>query len=164
MRVSDQARERTAALLHLRFNEGYLSLDTFERRVEEVYRTRTADRLAGLIADLPAIGVVARLRQWCLGHQGRRTRATPSEGLRLPLDLVSDRPLVLGRSQHCDVVLKHDTVSRKHAEIRRHHDSWSVRDLGSCNGTWIDGRRMSHAESVHRGDQILLGGCPVLLL
>lgn len=164
MRVSDQARERTAALLHRRFHEGYLSLDTFERRVEEVYRTRSADRLAGLTADLPAIGVVARLRQWRFGHHGRGARPTPSEGLRLPLDLVGDRPLVLGRSQHCDVVLKHDTVSRAHAEIQRHDDAWWLRDLGSSNGTWVDGRRVSHAESVHRGDQILLGGCPVLLL
>jgi hypothetical protein len=162
MRASDHARERTAALLHRRFNEGYLSLDTFERRVADVYRARSADQLAGLTADLPAIGVLARLRQWRLDHRSRRN--VHVEGLRLPLDLVRDGPLVLGRAQHCDVVLKHDTVSRTHAEIRRQDDGWCLRDLGSTNGTWIDGRRVDHPEAVRRGDQVLLGGCSVLLL
>ncbi|MGI8779707.1 MAG: FHA domain-containing protein [Solirubrobacteraceae bacterium] len=163
MRASDQARERTAALLRRRCQEGYLSLDTFERRVEDVYRARSTEQLAGLTADLPAIGVAARLRQWRVGHRSH-ARAAASEGLRVPLDLVRERPLVLGRGQHCDVVLNHDTVSRTHAEIRRHGDGWCVRDLSSSNGTWIDGRHVGRAESVRRGDQILLGGCPVLLL
>jgi hypothetical protein len=159
VRASDQARERTVALLRRRCEEGYLSLDTFERRVEDVYRARSAEQLAGLTADLPAIGVVGRFRQWRLGR-----RPVPVEGLRLPLDLVREGCLVLGRSRHCDVVLNHDTVSRTHAEIRREDDGWSVRDLGSCNGTWLDGRRVDRAARVGRGDQLLLGGCTVLLL
>jgi Domain of unknown function (DUF1707) len=47
MRASDQARERTVSLLRRRWDEGYLSLDTFERRVEDVYRARSAEELAG---------------------------------------------------------------------------------------------------------------------
>ena len=47
MRASDQARERTAALLRRRCEEGYLSLDTLERRVEDVYRARSTEQLAG---------------------------------------------------------------------------------------------------------------------
>jgi hypothetical protein len=159
MRVSDEARERTAALLRRRCVEGYLSLETLERRVEDVYRARSAEQLAGLTADLPAIGLLARLRQWRLGSPG----AAP-DGLRLPLELVRDRPLTLGRGQHCDVVLRHDTVSRSHAELRRHGAGWYVSDLGSSNGTWIDGRRVERDEPLHRGDQILLGGCLVLVV
>ena len=56
MRVSDDARERAAALLRRRWGEGYLSLETFERRVADVYRARSAEQLAGLTADLPAVG------------------------------------------------------------------------------------------------------------
>lgn len=159
MRASDQARERTVALLRRRCEEGYLSLDTFERRVGDVYRARSAEQLTGLTADLPPIGVVARLRHWRIGR-----RPAPVAGLRLPLDLVREGCLVLGRSRHCDVVVDHDTVSRTHAEIRREDGGWSVRDLGSCNGTWLDGRRVVRAERVERGDQLLLGGCTVLLL
>jgi hypothetical protein len=163
MRASDRSRERAAALLRRRCEEGYLSLDTFERRVEDVYRSRSVEQLAGLTADLPAIGILGRIRQWRIGHRVGSQPAPPA-GLRLPLDLVRDRPLVLGRSRYCDVVLNHDTVSRTHAEIRCDDDGWRLRDLSSTNGTFVDGRRIDRAEHVHRGEQILLGGCPVLLL
>ena len=160
MRASDEARERTAALLRRRCGEGYISLDTFERRVADVYRARSVEQLSGLTADLPAIGLLARLRQWRLGE--RAAAGVPPEGLRLPLELVGDRPLVLGRGRHCDLVVRHDTVSRSHAEIRRQGASWYVSDLGSSNGTWIDGRRVRSEQPVRRGDQILLGGCLVV--
>ncbi len=156
MRTSDRARERTVALLRRRCGEGYLSLDTFERRVEDVYRARSAEQLAGLSADLPASGLVGRLRQW-------RHRA-PAEGVRLPLLLVREQPVVLGRSRRCDVVLDHATVSRTHAEIRWEDGDWRLRDLGSSNGTWIDGRLVREAERVRRGDRIVLGDCLVLLV
>jgi hypothetical protein len=47
--------------------------------------------------------------------------------------------LRIGRGQDCDVVLDHPSVSRAHAEI--HHDgtSWRLRDLGSKNGSHVDG-------------------------
>jgi hypothetical protein len=162
MRVSDRARERTAALLRRRCQEGYLSLETFERRVEDVYRARSAEQLAGLTADLPAIGVIARLRRRIAGDG--RPQASPPDALRIPLDLVRDRPLILGRGLHCDVVVRHDTVSRTHAELHRDDARWYVRDLGSSNGTWLDGHRVGRRAAVERGDQLLLGGCPVLLL
>lgn len=159
MRVSDQARERAVALLRRRCTEGYLSVDTYERRVEEVLRARSAEQLAGLTADLPAIGLMARLRQWRVGPA-----AEPPDALRLPLELVRQRPLTLGRSRYCDVVVAHDTVSRRHAEIRREADGCYVTDLGSSNGTWIEGRRVERERRVRSGDQILLGGCLVVVL
>ena len=159
MRVSDRARERTVSLLRRRCAEGYLSLDTYERRVEQVLGARDARQLAGLTADLPAIGLLARLRQRRLGSP-----AEPPDALRLPLELVHDRPLTLGRSQACDVVVAHDTVSRRHAELWRDGDRWFVTDLGSSNGTWVEGRRVDRARRVRSGDQILLGGCLVVVL
>jgi hypothetical protein len=163
MRASDVARERAAALLRRRCDEGYLSLDTFERRLEAVYRARSTDELAGLTADLPAIGLFRRLGQWRLGR-GRDPLPAADHGVRLPLELVGERPLVLGRSRYCDVTLKNATVSRTHAELRRLEDGWSVRDLGSSNGTWIDGRLVAGTERVAPGQQIALGDCPVRLL
>jgi FHA domain/Domain of unknown function (DUF1707) len=159
MRASDRARDRAARLLRRRHDEGYLSVDTFERRLECVFRARAVEELAALIDDLPAIGLAARIRQWRLGR-----RAVPPHGIRLPLELVGDRPLVLGRSRRCDVVLDDDTVSRIHAELRRADDGWYLRDLRSSNGTSVDGRPIEHAERVIPGEQILLGGCPVQVL
>jgi hypothetical protein len=163
MRASDQARERTVSLLRRRWDEGYLSLDTFERRVEDVYRARSAEELAGLTADLPAIGLLARLRRWGAGDR-RLAAGAPPDGLRVPLELVRDRPLVLGRGLQCDVIVSHDTVSRRHAELRRLGDDCFVSDLGSSNGTWVGGRRVEHRERVSPGEQILLGGCLVVVV
>jgi pSer/pThr/pTyr-binding forkhead associated (FHA) protein len=84
--------------------------------------------------------------------------------LRLPLELVRDRPLTLGRGAQCDVLVRHDTVSRRHAEIRREGGACYVSDLGSSNGTWIDGRRVDAPQRIRRGDQILLGGCLVVVV
>ena len=39
-----------------------------------------------------------------------------------------------------------DTVSRRHAELRLHDGRWMLRDLGSSNGTWVNGRRVMEAE------------------
>jgi hypothetical protein len=82
--------KQTAALLRRRCGDGYLSLETFERRLEDVDRANSAEQLAGLTGDRPAIGLRTRLRQ------RRMPQSVRSEGLRLPLDLGQDHPLLLG--------------------------------------------------------------------
>jgi pSer/pThr/pTyr-binding forkhead associated (FHA) protein len=68
-------------------------------------------------------------------------------------------PIVLGRDASvADVVLDHPAVSRRHAQIV-HDDGWVLTDLGSTNGTWIEGRkidgrhRVSSAVAIHLGMQ-----------
>lgn len=57
-----------------------------------------------------------------------------------PVVLELDRPVVLGRSpRHADLVLPHEQVSRRHAEVVRRADGVWVRDLGSANGTFVGG-------------------------
>jgi len=48
---------------------------------------------------------------------------------------------VIGRNQGGDVVVLASSVSREHAELRRGETGWTVRDLGSRNGTFVDGAR-----------------------
>lgn len=52
---------------------------------------------------------------------------------------------VVGRDTDCDVVLASRSVSRKHAIVERSGDSWVVRDLGSANGLFVEGKRVSEA-------------------
>jgi len=163
VRASEHARERAADLLRRRCEEGYLSLDTFERRLEEVYRAKEVEQLLGLTADLPAVGIAGRFRQWRVGHRVRFARV-PAEGVRLPLELVGDRAFILGRSRSCDVVLSDDTVSRSHAVLRRTAEGWSIRDLGSSNGTWVNGEPIERTRIVVPGDAVVLGGCLVNLM
>ncbi|MBV9194753.1 MAG: FHA domain-containing protein [Solirubrobacterales bacterium] len=63
----------------------------------------------------------------------------------------------LGRSRQCDVVLDDPNVSRQHAEIRPRGGSWVLSDLGSTNGSSVNGRRINGPEVLRRGDEITLG-------
>ena len=49
-------------------------------------------------------------------------------------------PIVIGRMSSNDVVLSDPNVSRRHAEMRRENGSWVLLDLGSTNGTTVNGR------------------------
>src|SRR3954468_3541552 len=56
MRVSDEGRERTVAVLRERALDGCLTLDTFAGRVDAAYRAKTIEELDVLVADLPREG------------------------------------------------------------------------------------------------------------
>lgn len=53
--------------------------------------------------------------------------------------------MTIGRAPDCDLVVRDDGVSRKHARLRVTEHGLSVEDLGSANGTFIDGERISTA-------------------
>ena len=63
----------------------------------------------------------------------------------------------LGRGRQCDVVLNDPNVSRQHAEIRPRGGSWVITDLGSTNGSALNGRRIGGSEVLRAGDEIELG-------
>jgi hypothetical protein len=71
--------------------------------------------------------------------------------------VVGPAGVTLGRSRQCDVVLDDPNVSREHAEIRPRGGSWVLTDLGSTNGSCLNGRRIDHAEVIKAGDEIELG-------
>ncbi len=64
-------------------------------------------------------------------------------------------PFVLGRAG-ADFDLKDASVSRKHCEIACKEDNWQVRDLGSSNGTFLNGERISEGD-LKDGDVLKLG-------
>jgi two-component system cell cycle response regulator len=59
--------------------------------------------------------------------------------------LAAGKAVVLGRREDCDVQIRDEGVSRRHARIEVRGESAVVADLGSANGTWIDGRREPEA-------------------
>ncbi len=63
---------------------------------------------------------------------------------------------VIGRSPDCDVFLDDVTVSRKHAEIRRDGERFTIEDLGSLNGTFVNRRRIETAE-LEDDDEVQIG-------
>lgn len=65
--------------------------------------------------------------------------------------------VLIGRAVNCDIVLNDLNVSRTHAEIRRESTAaWSVADLGSTNGTLVNGRHIAEV-MLNEGDRITTG-------
>lgn len=75
---------------------------------------------------------------------------------RLAVDL-RDGVYTLGRDERADVVIPNSTVSGKHAELRVQGDSCTLRDLGSSNGTMVNGVRTRGAHPIRPQDDIQLG-------
>src|SRR5436309_10384687 len=71
--------------------------------------------------------------------------------------VVGPAGVTLGRSRQSDVVLNDPNVSRQHAEVRPRGGSWVLTDLGSTNGSRINGRRVEGSEVIRAGDEIELG-------
>jgi hypothetical protein len=63
----------------------------------------------------------------------------------------------IGRSRQCEVVVDDANVSRQHAEIRPRGGSWVLTDLGSTNGSSLNGRRVMGPEVLKPGDEIEVG-------
>jgi predicted component of type VI protein secretion system len=64
---------------------------------------------------------------------------------------------LIGRSSRCDVRIKHPGISSEHAVIRQLPGSATVEDLGSTNGTRINGKRIENVHPLRHGDQIGVG-------
>jgi Protein of unknown function (DUF3662)/FHA domain len=71
--------------------------------------------------------------------------------------IVGSGGATLGRSRQCDVVVDDPNVSRTHAELRPRGGSWVLTDLGSTNGSSVNGRRIDAPTVVKPGDEIELG-------
>jgi hypothetical protein len=72
---------------------------------------------------------------------------------RYPLE---SRALVIGRARDCDIHLPDPNASRRHAEVRPDGDDYLLADLGSTNGTELNGQRVGQAR-LSSGDRILIG-------
>ena len=66
-------------------------------------------------------------------------------------------PLLMGRSTRNDIMLEDDWVSAEHLRLRWLHGAWLAEDLGSTNGTRLNGRPLKGAARVRAGDVLDLG-------
>jgi Protein of unknown function (DUF3662)/FHA domain len=71
--------------------------------------------------------------------------------------VVGPAGVTIGRSRQSDIVVDDPNVSRQHAEIRPRGGSWVLTDLGSTNGSILNGRRIDGPEVLKPGDQIEIG-------
>ncbi len=67
-----------------------------------------------------------------------------------------ERPVIIGRSSELDMVLVEDMVSRKHAKITWQGGKPVIEDLGSTNGTFVNGEKVRQ-QKLKEGDRVLIG-------
>jgi hypothetical protein len=131
--LSDAAREHAK-------NEGYLFVGPVEVEIFE-----------GSTLKSGRFTVEAEVREDADG--GFLAELVLTDGRRVQ---IGSEPLVIGRLPECGVVLADSNVSRRHAELRRAGDSVVLTDLGSTNGTRVNGAPIRERVLVS-GDEVSVG-------
>ncbi len=165
-RISDADRERALDVLRESMVEGRVSQDTFLRRVELVMAARLPADLSAVLRDLPDRAPAVPPRGGWVAGSFTRLVTFPGrmrlawESRRLPELVLPARgrgPLLIGRVPGSGLRLNDSSVSRQHAELSGAGQGWLLRDLGSANGTWVNGRRVADAVPVGPGDHVRFG-------
>ena len=187
LRASDEERDEAVSELGERFAEGRLSHDTFMHRMDEALGARDRRQLDGLFTDLPrrrsGLGALPSLRAAIRerARRGREMLAAEIETLsgaaregfgarpgsrprpaRHPAALSFPRPApgiryTIGRDSACDLLIEDLSVSRSHARLEHAAGRWLLTDLGSTNGTRLNGWRVRDAVLVQAGDRLAFG-------
>ncbi len=179
VRASDADRDHAIGELQNRFAEGRLSQETFLYRMDAALSARDQAELSELFTDLPGTqpsrrrgrGVRDRLSLLKMAVTGRpdsatrhlrsqRPAALPPTAAELPglsLPRQPDRRFTIGRAMACDFTLADLSVSRWHARLYTEDEHWLLSDLGSTNGTRLNGWRVTTGVPVRPGDQVTFG-------
>ena len=148
------SREMEIWLAELAFTRGLSTVGPIQvRLVEDASVSRRSVRADGRFAG---------------GAAPARTSLPPDRGLPGPLRLLPIAPgvpravlrsrmVTVGRAEDNDLVLADPEVSRHHARLEPDGESWRAVDLGSTNGTWINGVRLN-AATIAAGDEVAFGG------
>lgn len=86
--------------------------------------------------------------------------STYEPGERIPLLGIS----TLGREENNDIVLNDNFVSGEHARLLWNGRGWVLQDLGSTNGTLVNGKRVKRSTAVRPGDILQVGGVRLKLV
>lgn len=108
---------------------------------------RAARKEDGAVETLLIGGVATAASGWLQVTAGNES------GRRI---VISDAPVVIGRSRENSLYVPHDTVSRQHCVVWRDDAGFHVCDLGSTNGTRVNGAMVQEA-ALGDGDRIILG-------
>jgi FHA domain/Domain of unknown function (DUF1707) len=162
LRPSAEDRERAVRLLRDRSVEGRLSTDTFAERVGLAYRARSGAELVELTSDVRPARLPRRLLLSAVEWLSRLDADLEAAWKRpriatLALPRTDGAGITIGRAPECDCLVSDASVSRRHAELRREGEGWLVRDLGSRNGTRVNGIRVIEPVEVRPGDRLSLG-------
>jgi hypothetical protein len=163
VRASDADRDEVISQLRERYAEGRLTHDTLDHRLDSALRARYQHDLAEVLADLPPrrrLGgtLQAYWQRGCATVASLISSAPRRAPARvLPFPSGDQIRFTIGRDGGCDMVLPDPTVSRWHAGLKREASGWMLDDLGSTNGTRLNGWRVRAWVPVRDGDLVSFG-------
>jgi pSer/pThr/pTyr-binding forkhead associated (FHA) protein len=121
-------------------------------------------RLTALDIDLliketeaPDRAGVRILRQACGGTAPRYPALIVSGDPSVTVSFTTDQPVYIGRSRQCSLRLDSPTISSKHARVGYESGEFWVEDLGSTNGTFVNGQQIAGRVNVQAGVPISFG-------
>ena len=80
-----------------------------------------------------------------------------ASGSRRAAEFTLRETLYLGRDESADVVIDDESASRRHAAIEKREDGYYLRDLGSANGTYLNGLLHAKQARLREGDRFRIG-------
>jgi Protein of unknown function (DUF3662)/Inner membrane component of T3SS, cytoplasmic domain len=144
--------------------------DAIAAELRRVIRETAAERGWGLVGppdvtfvvdeglkrgDLACAASLVEGEEEAAAAGGRAVVVVHEDGGERTVALSSDS-VTIGRLADCDVVLTDKGASRKHAQLRLRDGSWTITDLGSTNGTRLNGQTIQSRE-LSDGDKITIG-------
>jgi FHA domain len=135
-----------------------MSAETLEQRLQVALRAKRRVELAALVSDLPEAHPLARVLAWL---RAALQSADEAVATLTPPPTGEPGPFVIGREATCDLFLDDPTVSKHHADLRRTDEGWLLTDVGSRNGTRVNGWRIEDVV-LRDGDVVRMGNVSVL--
>jgi len=86
---------------------------------------------------------------FAIDHDVVRIRLLPDQQVPLDIDC-----FVIGRESDCHLAVPSPSVSRRHAQLRLEDGQWSIEDLRTRNGTWVNGQRIHSRTPLRHNDEI----------
>lgn len=137
--------------------------DSLQRELADAAREHARDEGYGFMGPVTVeLAVDGGLRTGEFAVEARFREGSGGSGagsLVLPNNervVLGDLPLLIGRQSDCDIVVNDANVSRRHAEIRPHGDGFLLVDLGSTNGSRVNGMSVRDRE-LRDGDELQFG-------
>jgi hypothetical protein len=106
--------------------------------------------------ELDSTHAISSTEAMSLGHSPGAELILLEDGQERDRISITRTPVTIGRLSSNDVVLSDSNVSRRHAELRSERGRWSIVDLGSTNGTVVNGK-LAKEHQLRNGDRITFG-------
>jgi len=92
-----------------------------------------------------------------VGRRGASLVITEKRGRRRRVDWEMGKEVLIGRASECSVCLQDEFASNLHAKIYQVEGRFYIEDLGSTNGTYVNGRRINYPTELRGGDNVKVG-------